>query len=120
MYSTCSISPAENDLVIARFLEKYGFSENECEEGEKEQGEEKTGKRRERGKDRAERAKAKGVRVKHGACDVVAPHDWPVGRRTQYGWMIMPNDGGQGWGPIYMCILRKVKEKEEEEEEERK
>ncbi|XP_002993970.2 5-methylcytosine rRNA methyltransferase NSUN4 [Selaginella moellendorffii] len=35
---------------------------------------------------------------------------WPVGERTEHGWIILP-DVSQGWGPIYIAVLKKLSTK---------
>jgi 16S rRNA C967 or C1407 C5-methylase (RsmB/RsmF family) len=34
--------------------------------------------------------------------------DLPFGEATRYGWHILP-DAAEGWGPIYMSVLKKIK-----------
>ncbi|KAI7898372.1 S-adenosyl-L-methionine-dependent methyltransferase [Cokeromyces recurvatus] len=32
---------------------------------------------------------------------------WPIGERTKYGWIILP-DKTEGWGPLYFSLLRRT------------
>ncbi|KAG0741560.1 hypothetical protein G6F57_009783 [Rhizopus arrhizus] len=45
---------------------------------------------------------------------------WPVGEKTKYGWIMLP-DRTEGWGPLYFALLKRTgasKEEEDSEEEE--
>jgi 16S rRNA C967 or C1407 C5-methylase (RsmB/RsmF family) len=45
---------------------------------------------------------------------------WPIGERTKYGWIILP-DRTDGWGPLYFSLIKRTgvsKEYVEEEEDE--
>ena len=37
----------------------------------------------------------------------VVKKTWPIGERTKYGWIILP-DRTDGWGPLYFSILRRT------------
>lgn len=38
---------------------------------------------------------------------------WPIGEATKFGWIVLPDSGGQGWGPLYFAVLkREVGERE--------
>lgn len=65
VYGTCSISSAENDKVISKFMRK--------------------------GKIPVE----------------VVKRTWPIGERTKYGWIVLP-DKTDGWGPLYFATLKRT------------
>jgi 5-methylcytosine rRNA methyltransferase NSUN4 len=60
--------------------------------------------------------------------DVDTSKKWPVGEATKFGWIVLPDSGNQGWGPLYFAILKRTagerepanrrRELEEEEDEE--
>lgn len=49
----------------------------------------------------------------------VVRRTWPIGERTKYGWIVLP-DKADGWGPLFFAILQRtgVSKREEEQEEE--
>lgn len=63
VYSTCSISPLENDKVVERLFKRKG----------------------------------EGLRVIH--------EELPLGERTEYGTIVLPDQGG--WGPLYISVIEK-------------
>jgi len=65
VYSTCSLSPFENDGVIQKLLDRRG---DEVQ---------------------------------------IVPLKFSIGEATKHGWHFLP-DQSHGWGPIYMCLIRKV------------
>ncbi|KAF7731648.1 NOL1/NOP2/Sun domain member 3 [Apophysomyces ossiformis] len=40
---------------------------------------------------------------------------WPMGEKTKYGWIVLP-DKTDGWGPLYFSLLRRTGVSKEEEE----
>lgn len=63
VYSTCSISPLENDKVVERLFEKRGD----------------------------------GIRL--------IREELPLGEETEFGHIILPDNGG--WGPLYISVVEK-------------
>ncbi|KAI8147512.1 S-adenosyl-L-methionine-dependent methyltransferase [Fennellomyces sp. T-0311] len=47
----------------------------------------------------------------------VVKKTFPIGERTKYGWIILP-DRTDGWGPLYFSILRRTGVSKQEEEDE--
>lgn len=79
MYSTCSISPAENDGVIKKLLKRNAGSVRLVHSVE----------------GLGERANA--------FIEAAVPRV----EQTEFGWMILP-DRCDGWGPIYFAVLEKL------------
>lgn len=129
VYSTCSISPFENDEVIAEALRTTRCvvepvlassasssssppQEEEGEDWESQEGiheEESTaseaGKGPVNGRYRSPHAPWISHASKASSRTFTLP---PLGHPTEYGWMILP-DTGDGWGPIYFAVLYKVR-----------
>jgi len=86
VYSTCSLNPLENDLVIERFLKKRPAKiilfENIYSSVEGNHSETTSN---------SLTAKVSSV---------------VMGTSTHYGWQILP-DVCDGWGPIYFCVIEK-------------
>ncbi|KAI9312394.1 tRNA/rRNA cytosine-C5-methylase [Dichotomocladium elegans] len=55
-----------------------------------------------------ENDKVIGKIMKKGKIPVeVVKKTWPIGERTKYGWIVLP-DMTDGWGPLYFAILRRT------------
>lgn len=70
-YSTCALSPLENDDVVAKFVSK---------------------------------ASEKGAKSS-AVCKVIRM-EFPIGEKTEFGHMILPDK--TGFGPMYICVLQKL------------
>lgn len=44
----------------------------------------------------------------------VIRRSWPIGEKTKYGWIILP-DKTEGWGPLYFAVIRRTGVGKEEE-----
>ncbi|KAI9257277.1 S-adenosyl-L-methionine-dependent methyltransferase [Phascolomyces articulosus] len=67
----------------------------------------------------AENDKVVSKMIRKGKIPVeVVKKSWPIGERTKYGWIILP-DMTDGWGPLYFSILRRtgVSKNEERDDE---
>lgn len=43
--------------------------------------------------------------------------EFPIGEATKYGWIILPDNNKDKWGPLYIAILKKVDMESEEDSE---
>ncbi|MBF0312715.1 MAG: RsmB/NOP family class I SAM-dependent RNA methyltransferase [Oligoflexia bacterium] len=78
VYSTCALSPLENDGVISRVLARFK-------------------QQRERKREWAEKSEIV----------VVKDLEFSLGEEREYGRMILP-DSSEGWGPMYIAVLKKT------------
>jgi 16S rRNA C967 or C1407 C5-methylase (RsmB/RsmF family) len=88
-YSTCSISPLENDGVIHKVMKELekralkGCKKSVSEEPFDEDDEFLP------------------------ASISILRREWPIGERSEFGWFVLPNQSF-GWGPIYLCLLERT------------
>jgi len=38
----------------------------------------------------------------------IVKREYEVGESTDYGWIVLP-DRSAGWGPLYFCVLKRMK-----------
>jgi 16S rRNA C967 or C1407 C5-methylase (RsmB/RsmF family) len=84
VYSTCSISRAENDDLVKRVLQKHSNVRPKRVSG----------------------SGARGLRTDAFALACMQV-DCQFGERTELGWHILP-DTAVPWGPLYFCVLEKA------------
>ncbi|KAK7893859.1 hypothetical protein LTR67_006560 [Exophiala xenobiotica] len=127
VYSTCSLSPSENDGVVENMLKAIdkqnrkrvkeaaarrqrrnaGDAHDEDLEDSHQQQEaepEEQGTRAQPTDDQEPQPELWKVEV--------VPTSWSIGEPTTHGWMILPDQQqGAGWGPIYFCKIVKRRKK---------
>jgi len=92
VYSTCALSPTENDAVMRRLVERSRGALVGC--------------------DAAAAVRAAWQTLLHDPTFALTPDqraefaETAPGEPTEFGWMIMP-DRDAGMGPIYLAILSK-------------
>jgi len=79
IYSTCALSPLENDDLVSKFVGS-GESSNSSSE--------------------------KSAKRKHKATCRVLHVDFPIGEKTELGHLILPDT--TGFGPMYISVLEKL------------
>ena len=42
----------------------------------------------------------------------IIKQDWSFGEPTKFGWLVLPNTQGESWGPMYICVIKKMAELE--------
>jgi 16S rRNA C967 or C1407 C5-methylase (RsmB/RsmF family) len=82
VYSTCALSPLENDGVIEKLIEKLQKKKDKA-------GEEDM------------------IRMDMEIVPV-EEKQMPFGEKTRYGWQILPDNNAWGWGPIYTAVIHKI------------
>lgn len=106
VYSTCSISPHENDEVVSAVLQKTrsgvcvvqptrGAAAKACVSSDEEVV--------------VHVAHAVGVLDERDSGDGGRSLPVPLGQPTRLGWIILP-DVDEGWGPMYFAVLHKTAE----------
>jgi 16S rRNA C967 or C1407 C5-methylase (RsmB/RsmF family) len=89
IYSTCALSPAENDELVAKAIARTNAR---ADAQANRSSSSTTG---------GGRARANKPRVR-----VVPPPAFPFGEATELGWRVLP-DNASGWGPFYLCIIER-------------
>lgn len=84
VYSTCSLSKLENDLVVSKTVKKFNKSiQKRYNTDSSNNNESNNG---------------------YGVGRVFEEYSLPIGEKTEYGWHILP-DNSDGWGPIYLSVI---------------
>ncbi|KAJ9628157.1 hypothetical protein H2204_009559 [Knufia peltigerae] len=112
VYSTCSLSPHENDNVIENVVNlidkqnrrriKEVSRRRDADPGSENDGEEDA--RQPRKPPQTAFPELWTLEIDHTS--------WSIGEPTKHGWMILPDQqDNAGWGPIYFCKLTKQRKK---------
>lgn len=110
VYGTCSISPFENDGVVAKALERTRCVVEVIDP----RAPAPTEKEEERQEDEINSMGGSTAELSGEAPDLRSslPRLPCFGEPTEYGWMLLP-DLCEGWGPIYFAVLHKKRHEAE-------
>lgn len=122
VYSTCSISPYENDGVVENMLKVIDKQNRKRVKEAAARRRRNTGAHNQDGESHGEAEEEAEQGSRHPTNDEepqpelwkveVVPTTWAIGEPTTHGWMILPDQQqGAGWGPIYFCKIVKTRKK---------
>lgn len=108
VYSTCSLSPYENDGVVFNVLSKFGKINKYKTKGQP-AGISTTSSSQTPSTTSSSESVPTDPLFRYGGSVVrTVPIRLPVGEPTTYGWMILPDQPGSSWGPMYIAMLERV------------